>query len=325
MIEISKLLLLVLGELLLVGVVVSVIVVFQAISRRQRDRLAVRKLVSRIKEDSGRREAETRKIMQERFGFDGNDLEAIVKRIARDERTFYQVLIDVYLHHKTDAIQNLCVDYESSLEIYRTLELSQLTASAPSEEAIEGSEAYRLLRDENERLTEELKKTMDTMGGMLSEYSMMFSGGTGMEIDRDKLGEILAGKQEPEDGLSAADDAGDEKAEDPDMEASAAEDDEPFEIADLEVGAAEHNMPEEKEEKMSGDASSDSMDLDDLKALDDELEMLDLTDDEPSVGTGPGSDTQLDETVVLRPEESDEVVDLEDVLEDRESTDEEKK
>ena len=159
MIEVSKLLLLVLGELLLVGVVISLVIVYQAFSRRRRDRSAVRKLVSRIKEDSGRRESETRKIMQERFGFDGSNLEEIVSRIAREEKAFYQVLIDVYLHHKTDAIQNLCVDYESSVETYRSLEIPKPAASQDlSDEAVEESEAYRLLKDENERLTDELKK-----------------------------------------------------------------------------------------------------------------------------------------------------------------------
>ena len=332
MIEVSKLLLLVLGELLLVGIVVSAIVVFQAVSRRQRERSAVRKLVSRIKEDSGRREAETRKIMQERFGFDGSNLEQIVKRIARDEKVFYQVLIDVYLHHKTDAVQNLCVDYESSLETYRTLELSpQSNASDPSEETIERSEAYRLLRDENERLTEELKKTMDTMASMLSEYSMMFSGGTGMEIDRNKLGEILAERQETEsqDGLSATQHIGNDVALDPDKKTagiSSEEAGEPVEIEELQVAVADDSIPEETVEEASGDAPSDMESVDDLKTLDDELEMLDLSDDGLPAGTGrPESDVQLDETVAFRLEESDEMVDLEDVLEEGEPTDEEKK
>lgn len=318
MIEVNKLLLLVLGELLLVGIVVSLIIVFQAFLRRRGDRSAIRKLVSRIKEDSGRRESETRKIMQERFGFDGNNLEEIVKKIAREEKAFYQVLIDVYLHHKTDAIQNLCVDYESSVETYRALELPR-PAAAPepsasaSGEAVEDSESYRLLRAENERLTEELKKTMDTMAAMLSEYSLMFSGGASVEMDRNKLGEMLVeqqvdGSAEPVDQAlpeAAVDDMGD------DGSSSGAD------------GAGDTQSVTET--PAAGGEEREIEDLDDLQELGDELTMLDLADESLPAEASVDADTELDETMVIRPEESDEVVDLEDVLDDPEPPDDEKK
>jgi len=323
MIEVSKLLLLVLGELLLVGIVVSLVIVYQALSKRRRDRSAVRKLVSRIKEDSGRRESETRKIMQERFGFDGSNLEEIVSRIAREEKAFYQVLIDVYLHHKTDAIQNLCVDYESSVETYRSLEIPKPAASQDlSDEAVEESEAYRLLKDENERLTDELKKTMDTMADMLSEYSQMFSGGVPVEVDRSKLGEIVAEQRaavaensaEADEPAVAADTAGLEVET-----ADAVVADEPPEGGQEAEPASVEDGPDR------GGEPSAVEDLDDLKDLDDELAMLDLAEDDLPAEEAENPQAGQDETVVLRPEESDEVVDLEDVLGDDEASDEEKK
>ena len=329
MIEVSKLLLLVLGELLLVGVVISLVIVYQAFSRRRRDRSAIRKLVSRIKEDSGRRESETRKIMQERFGFDGGNLEDIVRKIAREEKAFYQVLIDVYLHHKTDAIQNLCVDYESSVETYRNLEIPQPAAGqALSDDAVEDSEAYRMLKDENERLTNELKKTMDTMADMLSEYSQMFSGGVPVEVDREKLGEIVAeqraaGQESAEGEASSAVPEEDAGAVEP--EAAVAESaDSPQDIDQDTQPASEGSPPDETQGAADVGEPVEVEDLDDLKELDEELAMLDLAQDDLPVTEEEQAGAEQDETVVVRPEESDEVVDLEDVLGDDEA-DQEKK
>ncbi len=40
---------------------------------------------------------------------------------------------------------------------------------------------------ENKRLSGELGTTMDTMSRMLNEFSLMFAGGAGSDLDKDKL------------------------------------------------------------------------------------------------------------------------------------------
>ncbi|MCW8945374.1 MAG: hypothetical protein OQL27_11415 [Sedimenticola sp.] len=278
MIEVSKILLLVLGELFVISIIVTIVFAFLAFSKRQRDRASVKQLVARIKEDGDRREQETRKVMEERFGFAGADLEAIVKKIVRNEKAFYQVLIDVYLKRNTEAVPNLSVDYESSVDTYRTLEIPRSgEATAVSTEDGIDSDELMLLKEENQRLTEELQVTMDTMGRMLSEYSLMFSGGGDSDLDKEKMRDMLA----PE--MSAAE-AGAESSED--------------------VAAVDESLPPEEE------AAVDAQEDEGLKALDEELAKLDLSEDELSAASS------LDETVVVSAEESDEVVDLDDVLDD---------
>ncbi|TVO75517.1 hypothetical protein [Sedimenticola selenatireducens] len=284
MIEVSKILLLVFGELFLVSIVAACIVVYLMVSKHQRDRAAMRTLVARIKEDSGRREQETRKIMEERYGFTGVDLEEIVKKIAREEKAFYQVLLDVYLKRNADALQNLSVDYEGSVETYRTLEIPRRgNAVADTDGESVDSEEVMHLKEENLRLTEELQLTMDTMGRMLSEYSLMFSGGTDTSLDKDKMREMLASDTKPAEQPAVQEDV--EKTTEPVAES----------IRD------EHSDP--------GDASVED---EGLKALDEELAMLDLTEEELS------GVADLDETVVVPLDQSDEVVDLDDVLDDSE-------
>lgn len=307
MIEVSKLLLLVLGELLLLSVVYAGIVNFLALSKRRRERSAIKKLVARIKEDSDRREAETRAIMKERFGLTDEKLDKAVHKIAREEKAFYQTLIDVFLRRDTEAVQNLSVDYESSVDAYRTIEIPDRAEPAKDgEESDDRSEELILLKAENQRLTDELQLTMNTMGNMLSEYTQMFAGGADVSLDREKMREIIA---------PVADESGDS------MPTMVEED------TDLADALALQDSDQESDDEGAGVAAEEiSADDNDLKALDEELGMLDLSaeglakdDHKPAI--------DLDETVVVSLDQDtvptdeiidldDEVVNLDDVLDD---------
>lgn len=300
MIEVSKVLLLVLGELLLLSVLYAVSVQFTALAKRRRDRAAIRQLIVRIREDSGRRESETRKILEERFGLSGDNLEATVHRIAREEKLFYQTLIDVYLRRDTEALPNLSVDYEGSVDAYRTMTLPKpADAGVAGDETDDRSEELILLKTENQRLAEELQLTMDTMGNMLSEYTQMFAADADLSLDREKMQEIAA-SDEPRERVPAADQA-------------ASQDEPPLTGTADADGSAEQPATEDYE----------------LKALDEELGMLELSEEDllKEEGALVGD---LDETLVVAPnadpavsdreeesgDEEDEVINLDDVLDD---------
>ncbi len=310
MIEVSKLLLLAIGELLLLSLIYAGVVHYLAFSKRQRERAAVKQLVARIQEDSGRRESETRKIMQERFGLSGDDLEAVVRKIAREEKVFYQTLIDVFIRRDTEAIQNLCVDYEGSVDAYRTLQLPSRgeTVDGGSEPDADHTEELLLLKSENQRLSTELQLTMDTMSNMLSEYTQMFAGGADVSLDRTKLQEVLTPGEQADPAPPALDD----EAGLQDVDAVA----EPLsDAADTDRSGGENPEPG-----------------DELKALDQELGMRELADEDLAAEASPQA-IDLDETVVLSPgqhgeagahvdeviDPGDEVVSLDDVLDDPES------
>lgn len=306
MIEVSKLLLLALGELLLLSLVYVGVVNFLALSRRRRERAAIKTLVARIKEDSGRREAETRKIMEERFGLTENNLEETVRKIARHEKAFYQTLIDVFIKRDTEAVQNLCVDYEGSVDVYRSIELpakadTQKGVTAADVADDDHMEELILLKAENQRLTEELQVTMDTMGNMLSEYTLMFAPDVDASLDREKMREVIVPDENTGEGPAGADN-----------EAESTDD---FEDLELHREITQDSTATDAEQAADNDT--------DLKALDEELGMLDLSEELPAA--------DLDETVVLSADQyanhddkdeqmidldDDEVVNLDDVLDD---------
>lgn len=207
MIEVSRLLLMILAELLLLGMAYAGVVTFLFLSKRRRERAAIKKLIARIRQDSDRRGAETRQILQQRYGLSGAALEEAVHKIVREEKGFYQTLIDLFLRRDTEALQNLAVDYEKSVETYRSIELPvpEVAEPAPTADAPDHSEdELALLKAENQRLAEELQLTMDTMGTMLSEYTQMFAGGADVSLDREKLRQIIAPAEELGSVLSGA-------------------------------------------------------------------------------------------------------------------------
>lgn len=304
MIEVSKLLLLALGELLLLSVIYAGVVNFLALAKRRRERSAIKKLIARIKEDSGRREAETRQIMQQRFGLSDANLEETVHKIAREEKAFYQTLIDVFLRRDTEALQNLSVDYEGSVDAYRTIDVP-----GPAEpvngagESDDHTEELILLKAENQRLTDELQLTMDTMGNMLSEYTQMFAGGVDVGLDREKMREIVA-LDENSDSVRTE--------------------------VDVDEGSTDMPVDRESEPGSAGDGAGAVADEipadDDLKALDEELGMLELSAEDLAEDDSSRA-IDLNETVVVSPDQDtvpsdevinldDEVVNLDDVLDD---------
>lgn len=213
--EIDSFLFLLLVELLLVTSTVAITVVVVSMSRKQKDKRAVRSLVYRIKEDRSRRKDETRDLLVSRYGLDEDVAKELSTQIDRGERYFYQTMINTYMHRDHLLLENLNVEFESSVEPYRTLEVKGLarvmeveSESEAEELPAAGGEAggdsaeCERLRVENARLSQELRITMETMGRMLNEYSNMFGGGA----DSDAAGQrqLLEMFEEMRDGLEQA-------------------------------------------------------------------------------------------------------------------------
>ncbi len=116
MMQIDALVLMMLGELLLLTSVTSVFLIVRALIKRKRDRMAVLRLLSRIKKDDERRTVETREVAQSVYNLDGGALEKAVTHISRGEKLFYQTFMNVYLGRDATVLQNLNVEFESAVE-----------------------------------------------------------------------------------------------------------------------------------------------------------------------------------------------------------------
>lgn len=175
MITISSLWFMIMLELLVVTTIVSVLLVTLTLVNKQRDKKVAAELIQKVKEDGIRRVEETKKIMLNNFGFDDDAAEEIAVHVGREERRFYQYVINFYLRRDAGAFDNLNISFEGAVEPYRGLKPPGL-AGSPGGSMSESEEVERL-NLENKRLSEEISITMQTMGRMLSEYSSMFADG----------------------------------------------------------------------------------------------------------------------------------------------------
>ncbi len=295
--QIDSFLFLLLVELLLVTTAVAITVVVVSMSRKQKDKRAVRSLVGRIKEDRLRRKDETRDLLISRYGLDEDAAKELSTQIDRGERYFYQTMINTYMHRDHLLLENLNVEFESSVEPYRSLEvkgLAKVTEAATESEAEEllaaGGEAggdsaeCERLRIENVRLSQELRITMETMGRMLNEYSNMFGGGA----DSDGAGQrqLLEMFEQMRDGLQQAGHLSieDVASDQPALEGTPAE--EPPEEEPL--SQPEETTDADEEEAEIADAMYDA-------ALSGEEEQADLDEDVLAAMTEDAPEDEADE------------------------------
>ena len=167
--------------ILVIGVAVWTVI---ALRGRSRDRNALRTLIKKIKEDSERRKGETRTFLEKTYGLEGDELKKTARDIHERERLFCQGFVNLYLKRDAGAASQMYISVEEMLRPYRNLQPIKITVEKAAE--LDEKAEIKRLQGENQRLTEELGITMDTMSRMLQEYSAMF-GGNDSAPDKGKI------------------------------------------------------------------------------------------------------------------------------------------
>jgi hypothetical protein len=309
MIELSQLTLLLLVELLIGLAILSAVLGYFALTRKGRIRKAAQHLAERVQSDKPARTERLKTLLNEDYGLTDNELEQTLHNITQMEMRLFQNLINGYLKGDQVHLQQIDVDEENLVLAYQGLK--PLEGGKPSATtAGEGDDAEEMerLRDENQRLSEELRVTMDTMGRMLNEYSTMFEGGsdkpltrTATEAAEEAPSEttepeaIEAAEQEPVDveipELQAEDVAAESEAVNPDelldneAEATSTLDEEVSEIIDEVMEIADEMVQGEEEKAEPPTAEAGESLLDELEQVDIELPEAKLPEDsqEPEV------------------------------------------
>ncbi len=178
MIEFSRLTVLIIAEILIGLSLFSGLLVTFTMRRKISIRKAARQLVERIRYDMEARSECLKQKLITAYGYQGDPLEQALQMLNLAEKGLYQNLINGFLKQDPVTLQQLDVDVNNLVLAYQGLEPS-LDAVAPPASKQQPSHDERVeierLQADNQRLTEELKVTMDTMGRMLSEYAAMFS------------------------------------------------------------------------------------------------------------------------------------------------------
>ncbi|MCU7923588.1 MAG: hypothetical protein KZQ88_12925 [Candidatus Thiodiazotropha sp. (ex Dulcina madagascariensis)] len=176
MIEISSLTALIVSELLIGLSILSALLVWFTLLRKRRIRQAASHLAERVQSDKPKRTERLKKLLEERYGYQDEILDQSLHNIMQTEMLLFQNVINGFLKDDQVHLQQMDVDVENLVLSFQNLELSEGAAAAVEAPSSDDEEVNHL-KAENERLSDELRVTMDTMGRMLNEYSSMFSGG----------------------------------------------------------------------------------------------------------------------------------------------------
>jgi hypothetical protein len=135
-------------------------------------RKAVQQLVSQIKTQSKTRTEETGSFLQEFYGQSDEELAVAIADIGKQERRFFQNMVDVLILSDPNKIISLDASVAELIDTYKNLKPKHVEATTES-----GAVDLATLRAENETLTVELEITRETMSSMISEFGAMFGGG----------------------------------------------------------------------------------------------------------------------------------------------------
>jgi hypothetical protein len=189
MIELSRLTVLLLGELLIALLVISGTLGFLSLKRKGRTRNAARHLAERVQADKPPRMERLKQLLAERYGYAGSELDQAVHDITQAEMRLYQNIVNGFIKDDQLSLQLVDVDVENLVLAYQSLNVPNAAVKTAPSPATGDDEEMQRLREENTRLSEELKVTMDTMGRMLNEYSSMFSGGSDNTYEKARIPE----------------------------------------------------------------------------------------------------------------------------------------
>ena len=190
MIEFSRLTVLILAELLIGLGFATLVLVSMAVIRRRKAYQAAQHLIERIRRDDASRSERLRRRLTGHYGYQGEVLEQTLHDLNRIEKRLYQNIINGFLKRDLVAFQQVDLDVDNLVLAYQGLEapLSSESSTDKTTTASDRDEAeIDRLQADNQRLSDELKITMDTMARMISEYAAMFSNEMGGYQDEQEV------------------------------------------------------------------------------------------------------------------------------------------
>jgi hypothetical protein len=280
MIEMSQLTVLIMIEVIVGLAIACGFLAYFATTRKERIRKAAQHLAERVQSDQPARTKRLKGLLSEQYGYADNELEQILHKITQAEMRLFENLINGYIKDDQVHLQQIDVDEENLVLAYQELKPGQAGSVRP-ETAGEGSgeEELQQLQDENNRLSDELRVTMDTMGRMLNEYSSLFAGGEDKPLTR-------------EAAVAPADEAPVE-VEETVPETAPGDDEIEVDIPDLQASdVAVEPMPMDPDELLESDAETASaLDEEVSEIIDEVMEMADDINQDEKAETAPEEPT----------------------------------
>ena len=195
MTEIPTWLLILLVETLALLALILGIWIFLSIRRKRNTRKAVDGLVEQIRKQSKLRLEETGSFLEEKYRFEGDELQKAVEQVDKAEKLFFQRVLNLYLKRDDERIKSLDAWVAELIGVYKSL---SPVMPAAGESAVDENTQKKM--DELERsrqaLEEELKITKTTMSNMIAEFGNMFGGGKDNELEQSEVVEKVVNPDE---------------------------------------------------------------------------------------------------------------------------------
>jgi hypothetical protein len=291
MIEVSSLVALIVAEVMVGLLVLSGLLLLFTLLRKGRIRKAAAHLAERVKADKAKREQRLKALLEDGYHYKETELEQILRNMMQTEMLLYQNVINGFLKDDQLHLQQIDVDVENLVLSYQGLRVPESPPDGTTQLSDSDGEDLVKLKEENERLSEELRVTMDTMGRMLNEYSTMFSGG---ETEQAAVAEVEESQQED----VATEQAGQETIEQAPMDETAS-------IADSIMG----DMPlGEMDSTLDSDTDIPDLNVDELQSSS-YLEQGDDFESESAESVPVAENPSLDDDAVEADEEVSEIID----------------
>lgn len=180
----------ILSELtLMLGAVIVVFLILRA-RRLKRERAMVNALVARLRENEPTRKEQLLQMLKESCGFDENRSQEIMEAMSRNEKLLYSKSIRMFLGRERDNISHLDRDVNALVQAYVNLiqgdaetgnesgggpSVLSFTAIRKENESLKDQTGQ--LKEEINRLRQELADAKQASENMMKEYATMFAGG----------------------------------------------------------------------------------------------------------------------------------------------------
>jgi len=187
MIEVDALLFAVISSALILSIVILMLVLFFILKKIGRDKKAAIQLVSQIKKQSKLRLEETGSFLKESYQLEDNELSNAVKLIDQSEKKLIQKIINMYVKREYTQLTSMDAAVAELVAVYKQLKPAQVKAEIDKEITVELQNQLDEALQKNDRLSEELGITKQTMANMISEFGSMFGGGSEHELAKHEV------------------------------------------------------------------------------------------------------------------------------------------
>lgn len=175
-------LLVIFSEVGIVLALIAIIVVVLMMMRKQKDNALAHQFTKKLQEDETPRRSKLVKVLVKVHEMDEVKAKDAANAMLNCEKQIYSRVLKIFLGKDRDSITKLQKDVEGMASAYR-----HLIDTAPEAKVIERGEnpkqsaamrvTIKKLGAEKEKLEKDLSEAMESMDGMLKEYTQMYSGG----------------------------------------------------------------------------------------------------------------------------------------------------